>query len=166
MKGRLPQPVVLIDNTKARKTAAELESRKANTPSSQQKNKLKCPSGMSEAGAKEWKRIVRLYKEAEKNSGFDFVDDLDESLLASYCESYAVWKGAQRDYQTLPLVQFVDGKYVENPYLLIMDREVKKMSNLADKLCLSPVGRARLGIARTKANAQTEDPMAALLGEM
>ena len=163
---RPAKPLALIDPTKNHITAAEIEGRKVNTPSSGQKNKLKCPSGMSEAGAKEWKRIVRLYKEAEKNSGFDFVDDLDESLLASYCESYAVWKGAQRDYQTLPLVDIVDGKYVENPYLLIMDREVKKMSNLADKLCLSPVGRARLGIARTKANAQTEDPMAALLGEM
>lgn len=163
---RPPKPLALIDNSKAHKTAAELEGRKANTPSSGQKKKLKCPSGMSEAGAKEWRRIVKLYKEAEKNSGFDFVDDLDESLLASYCESYAVWKGAQRDYQTLPLVQIVDGKYIENPYLIVMDREVKKMVSLADKLCLSPVGRAKLGLARTKAQAQVEDPMAALLGEM
>ena len=163
---RPAKPLALIDPTKNHITAAEIEGRKANTPSSGQKNKLKCPSGMSEAGAKEWKRIVRLYKEAEKNSGFDFVDDLDESLLASYCESYAVWKGAQRDYQTLPLVQIVDGKYIENPYLIVMDREVKKMVSLADKLCLSPVGRAKLGLARTKAQAQVEDPMAALLGEM
>lgn len=163
---RPAKPLALIDPTKNHITAAEIEGRKANTPSSGQKNKLKCPSGMSEAGAKEWKRIVRLYKEAEKNSGFDFVDDLDESLLASYCESYAVWKGAQRDYQTLPLVDIVDGKYVENPYLIVMDREVKKMVSLADKLCLSPVGRAKLGLARTKAQAQVEDPMAALLGEM
>lgn len=163
---RPAKPLALIDPTKNHITAAEIEGRKTNTPSSGQKNKLKCPSGMSEAGAKEWKRIVRLYKEAEKNSGFDFVDDLDESLLASYCESYAVWKGAQRDYQTLPLVQIVDGKYIENPYLIVMDREVKKMVSLADKLCLSPVGRAKLGLARTKAQAQVEDPMAALLGEM
>lgn len=163
---RPAKPLALIDLTKNHITAAEIEGRKANTPSSGQKNKLKCPSGMSEAGAKEWRRIVKLYKEAEKNSGFDFVDDLDESLLASYCESYAVWKGAQRDYQTLPLVQIVDGKYIENPYLIVMDREVKKMVSLADKLCLSPVGRAKLGLARTKAQAQVEDPMAALLGEM
>lgn len=163
---RPAKPLALIDPTKNHITAAEIEGRKANTPSSGQKTKLKCPSGMSEAGAKEWKRIVRLYKEAEKNSGFDFVDDLDESLLASYCEAYAVWKGAQRDYQTLPLVQFIDGKYIENPYLIVMDREVKKMVSLADKLCLSPVGRAKLGLARTKAQAQVEDPMAALLGEM
>ena len=113
--------------------------------------KLTPPKELSPEAKKEWKRVVRLYRQLDH----DVINDLDLTLLANYCESVAVYKAAQVAYRTAPLVT-EDGK--ESPYLRIMDTCVKQIAKAADQLCLSPVGRARMGVIAAK-KAVEKDPM-------
>ena len=119
---------------------------------------FKAPPTLSPAAKKEWKRIIDLYQQLDA----EILNDLDLAVLAAYCESVAVYQKAQAEYQTLPLVgkDKVTGKTVESPYLAIMDKAGKSISRFAEQLCLSPVGRARMGIAKAKKEME-DDPSAA-----
>ena len=57
-----------------------------------------------------------------------------------------------------------DGRPAENPYVTIMRREGQNIAKYAEQLCLSPVGRARMGVAAAKKETES-DPMAAYLNK-
>ena len=90
------------------------------------------------------------------------INDLDKSLLAAYCESYAIYNAAQKEYVNQPLVAIEDGKVIENPYLKIMNREGQNIAKYSEQLCLSPVGRARMGVVAAKKETD-KSPIKALL---
>ena len=121
---------------------------------------FKVPKEMSSDARKEWRRVVALYKQLDT----EVLNDLDLSVLAAYCESVAIYRKAQLEYQKFPLYG-QDPKtkqMMENPYIKIMNREGQNMARYAEQLCLSPVGRARMGLAKEKREAE-QDPMAQLL---
>ena len=65
---------------------------------------------------------------------------------------------AQKKYKTMPLVDLERGK--ESPYLKVMWREGANIARYAEQLCLSPVGRARMGVLAAKKEIE-DDPTAA-----
>jgi phage terminase small subunit len=77
----------------------------------------------------------------------------------------AIYQKAEAEYQTGPLIyRAADGRPTENPYIAIMRREGQSIIKYAEQLCLSPVGRARMGVAAAKKAAES-DPMAAYLNK-
>lgn len=152
------KPVLsVIGGRREHRSAEELQARKSNEPKGCDAH-FKAPSQMSGEAKKEWRRLVKLYRQLEQ----PILNDLDLSILAAYCESVAIYQKAQADYQTPPwhgeLVGKLPGSNAisENPYLRIMTREGQNMAKYAEQLCLSPVGRARMGLAKAKQD-QGED---------
>ena len=156
--GRKPSLVTVIDNTKNRLTKSELSARENNEPTGATAE-LKPPKGLSKEAKKEWKRLIGLYRQLDA----EILNDLDLGILACYCESWAVFVEAQKNWQTGELY-YTDkkGERRENPWIKIMDREGQNIAKYGEQLCLTPVGRARMGIAKAKKEVEA-DPMSALL---
>lgn len=153
--GRKPHLTVVKDNGVDRHTKAEMASRAEAEPSGAEA-KLRPPKELSKAARAEWRRIVRLYRQLDQ----EVINDLDLNLLSAYCESVAVYKAAEAKYETEPLARFdYDSmKWIENPYLKIMDNASRQIMKAAEQLCLSPVGRARMGVLAAK-KQKANDPM-------
>lgn len=158
--GRKPVPIGVYDNKKARHTQEELEAR-ANAEPKGCSDELKPPKGLSKEAKKEWNRLVKLYRQLEVN----ILNDLDLGLLAAYCESRAIFIEAQKHWQSGELY-YTDkkGERRENPWIKIMDREGLNIAKYGEQLALSPVGRARYGMAQAKKEVEA-DPMSALLAK-
>ena len=152
-KGRKPVLISLADNNVAKRTKKEIDLR-AELEVHGCSADLKPPKELSPRAKKEWKRLIRLYRQLN----YEILNDLDLHTLAAYCESVAVYKEAESEWQKKPLVGVVDGKIVENPYIRIMDRESQNIARLAEQLMLSAVGRARMGAAAARRN-KSLDPM-------
>ena len=158
--GRKPTPLKLVDNAKARHTKETLDGRQNGEPEGCT-DKLTPPKTISSEAKKEWKRIVKLYRQLDAK----IINDLDISTLMAYCESVAIYRRSQEEYQNRPLVYMnADGRPAENPYITIMRREGQNIAKYAEQLCLSPVGRARMGVAAAKKETES-DPMAAYLNK-
>ena len=154
-RGRKPHLTVVNDNSKTKMTKAELSAR-AEGEVTGAESKLRPPKEMSKVAKAEWRRIVKLYRQLDA----EVINDLDLNLLASYCENVAIFKAAEVEYQLKPLAEWDGeaGKYIESPYLRIMDGAAKNIMKAAEQLCLSPVGRARMGVMAAKKERAT-DPM-------
>ncbi len=156
--GRKPK-LSVIGGRREHRSATELQARQDNEPKGCEA-KFRAPSTLSEEAKKEWRRLVKLYRQLEQ----PVLNDLDLSILAAYCESVAIYRRAQADYQAPPWHGKLVGKLPgsdtlsENPYLKIMTREGQSMAKYAEQLCLSPVGRARMGLAKAKQD-QRDDPL-------
>lgn len=158
MGGRKAQPAALIDNKKTRKTKNELEARAAAEVTGCSAE-LKPPVELSERARVEWRRLIRLYRQLDA----EILNDLDVGVLAAYCESRAIYQTAEEEYQKGKLVlRNPDGRIIENPYLKIMRLEGANLAKYSEQLCLSPVGRARMGVAAAKKEIKS-DPLADLL---
>ena len=157
-RGRKPIPVHVIDNSKTHYTQDDLETRRENEPKGCS-DELKPPKELSKEAKKEWKRLVKLYRQLD----MAILNDLDLGLLAAYCESRAVFIEAQKMWQTGELY-YTDkkGERRENPWIKIMDREGLNIAKYGEQLALTPVGRARMGTAAAKKEVEA-DPMSALL---
>lgn len=150
--GRKPQPAAAKENETAHLTKAELKARADNEPKGCPAE-LKPPKTLSKSAKNEWKRIVKLYRQLDA----EVINDLDLNTLSAYCESVAIYQAAQAAYPEEPLVDFdKDGKPIENPYLAIMRKEGVNIAKYAEQLCLSPVGRARMGVLAAKKNEKSD----------
>lgn len=154
-RGRKPHLTVVKDNAVDRHTRAEMEARIEGEVTGAEA-KLKPPRSLSPDAKREWRRIVKLYRQLDA----EVINDLDVNLLAAYCENVAIFQTAEAAYQEKPLAQWdhENSKWVENPYLKIMDGAAKNIMKAAEQLCLSPVGRARMGVLAAKKEKAT-DPM-------
>lgn len=157
-KGRKPRPLTLVENGKDRFTKKQLDERGGGEPGGCA-DTLKAPKSLSAAAKKEWRRIVALYRDLDAK----IINDLDVATLGAYCESVAIYQRAQTEYRERPLIYMdSNGNPAENPYLAIMRKEGQNIAKYAEQLCLSPVGRARMGVAAAK-KAVEDDPMAKYL---
>ncbi len=156
-KGRKPTPLQLVDNKKDRKTKRELEKREKYEVGGCSAL-LEPPKELEGEALEEWNRIIPLYRELN----MDILNDLDLNVLSAYCESVAIYKKAQKSYKKQPLIGIADGKVIENPYLKILSREGANIAKYAEQLCLSPVGRARMGVLGAKKELE-DDPAAGFL---
>lgn len=155
--GRKPRPFAVVDNKTNRYTKKEMEAREAAEPKGCA-DTLEPPEEIDGAALTEWKRVVKLYRELDSK----ILNDLDISTLAVYCESVAIYKKAQTEYKKGSLVIKDEGRIKENPYLKIMRLEGANIAKYAEQLCLSPVGRARMGVIAAKKEVE-KDPLDNLL---
>lgn len=155
MGSHVPKLSVLTDNKITRYTKAEMQARAEAEPTGAEA-KLRPPKELSKVARAEWRRVVRLYRQLDA----EVINDLDLSLLATYCENVAIYKAAEAEYQNERLARFdyEHMKWIENPYLKIMDTAGKNIARAAEQLCMSPVGRARMGVLAAK-KAKATDPM-------
>jgi P27 family predicted phage terminase small subunit len=152
--GRKPK-LAVIEDKKPHRANDHIQARIENEPKGCDA-RFEPPEELSKGALKEWVRVVALYSQLDS----EVLNDLDVSVLSAYCESVAIYKKAQKEYQKLPLFgQDPKTKQsMENPFLKIMNREGQNMARYAEQLCLSPVGRARMGLAKEKKEAE-QDPM-------
>jgi len=146
--GRRPTPASLIDPKTHKKSKKEINKRKAVEKSLRGEPKLWCPGYLSEAAKKEWRRLMKIYKSLSVN----ILSDLDITALAMYCEATAVWKEAQSEwakYRKIIAGNSDQQKYLDKIVKTMSDQS-KIISNLAELLCITPVGRAKMGIMATK----------------
>jgi P27 family predicted phage terminase small subunit len=155
--GRKPK-LTLISDRVPHRSNQDIEARREAEPKGCEAN-FRAPRELSAEAKKEWRRIIRLYKQLE----VPILNDLDQCVLAAYCESTAIYRTAQIAYakNPSPIGKDADGRWIENPLVAIMDKQGKNIARYAEQLCLSPVGRARMGLAKSK--AATDDPMEEIL---
>lgn len=155
--GRKPRPLALVDNATNRYTKEKMQAREDSEPRGCA-DLLEPPEELSPGALREWNRIVPLYRQLDAK----ILNDLDLMALAAYCESVSVYKSAQREYQKGKLVikDSANGRIIENPYLRIMRLEGQNIAKYAEQLCLSPVGRARMGVMAAKKEVD-DDPTTA-----
>lgn len=146
--GRKPTPAALIDPVEHKKSYDEIEARKEAEASLQTKSDLRCPSYVSKEAKKEWRRIMKLYRGMDA----EILNDLDVMALVMYCEATAVYKKAQETWVKYQQVVAVnpEAQRVLDKCFQTMERQTKIISSLSEQLCLTPVGRARMGMNAAK----------------
>ena len=173
MPGRKAIPVGLKDDDQQADIGkSRIEAQKAATPSIKT-SRLVCPKDLSEGAKKEWRRVVKLYRECE----IDVFNDLDQETLKSYCAAvdirtqlYRRWlideKGAllvddttkKNSVRASPSGTPIEtsasqtDRKVVNPILRELDRYANTIRILAEQLALTPVGRAAYAVRTEKAN--------------
>lgn len=157
---RPPKPPHLIDNSKFKKSNEELEERKESWNKLKTTSILRVPTHLTPEAKKEWRRVMKLYNQME----VDILSDLDRQALIMYCEATAIYKKAQETWSKLQQVVTPnrDGQRMLDDTFRIMERQTKLITSLSDQLCLTPVGRARMGMNATKAKDEI-DPFTALM---
>lgn len=153
MTGRKPTPAKTIDLKEMHQPKDVVRARANAEDKIKTADRLEPPTGMSSAAKKEWKRIMGLYRQMEA----DILNDLDISALMMYCEAYAVYRKAEKvwvNFSKLKDPSDTDYK-IFNRARVQMNDQVKVVCQLSEQLCLTPVGRARMGIAMAKKKEQS-----------
>lgn len=157
---RKPIPPHLIDNKSHKKSSQHIEERKESWNKLQTSSILRVPTHLTQEAKKEWRRIMKLYNQMEA----DILSDLDRQALIMYCEATAIYKKAQEQWGKLQQIVTAnkDGQRMLDDIFRTMERQTKIITSLADQLCLTPVGRARMGMNATK-QVDEEDPFLAII---
>lgn len=162
MKGRKPYPFTVMESTndKNRLTKKDLETRKKNEPRINSAV-LKCPQHISDEAKKEWRRIVKLYKELDK----PILSDLDVNALEIYCEALVTYRKAMAKVRETAEVYMnkSENKPKKNPWLTVANEAATQIKKYGEILLLDPVSRARAGMV--KKDDKEESPMAKYLRE-
>lgn len=122
-------------------------------------SKIVMPSTLTEGAKKEWRRIMKLFKGLPVN----IISALDLTNLIVYCEAVAVYMIAQKTWAKMGTVVSLDEKTqkVINKTLVTMRVQGDIIRKLSTELCLSPLGRARMGV--NPADKENIDPLDDLL---
>ncbi len=174
-RGRNAIPAELKDNSTYKDPGA-IERQKANTPKCSSAA-LRCPKNLAEGAKKEWRRVVKLYRELD----MQILNDLDIAVLTSYCVEvdiaqrlYDEWaRGTEKvapyslmtpDISTGSKTEATPSgqpikrsssstvKNVVNPLLREYNRHAQTVRILAEQLALTPAGRAAYAVRQEKAN--------------
>lgn len=159
--GRKPIPAALLNAADHKKSKEEIEARQEREAQLQTTARLVCPSNLSKEAKKEWHRTVKLYNGMEAK----ILNDLDKQLLAMYCEATAIYRKAQEtwvQYQRVVSTN-AEAQRILDKCIGTMSRQSTIIRGLAEQLCLSPVGRARMGT--NPADLAKEDPIGDLFDE-
>lgn len=149
MSGRKPIPASLIDPLEHKKSKDEIETRQKIENALKTSSKLTCPKYLSITAKKEWRRVIKLYRGLD----VDILCDLDISALVIYCEAWAIYKQAQSIWaKYIEKVQINPESKSRMPekYFIIMKEQSKIINSVSEQLCLTPVGRARMGMMARK----------------
>lgn len=146
--GRKPIPASMIDHKSFKKSIKEIEDRKEAEEKLRIGSELKCPSYVSKEAKKEWKRMMQLYRAME----VDILSDLDIMSLVMYCEATAVYKKAQETWAKYQQIVAAnpEAQRVLDKCFMTMEKQTRIIISLSEQLCLTPVGRARMGMNAAK----------------
>lgn len=146
--GRKPKATVKTENKHY--TKAELAAReRANQSHKNVPDGLSCPKVLKDPKAQaEWKRLMPLYRKL----GIDVLNDLDVKTLMAYCNSVAIYERAMEQFEKegrAVIIHVIDSrgfeKPVQNPTIKLLNEQGTLIARYAEILCLSPVGRIRMG---------------------
>ena len=112
-------------------TAQEIEARQAAAEGVKRKGRitLKAPAWLSPEALKVWRRMLRQV------DGLELLDNLDENVLAIYCDAVIKYREASRLVGINPL----DEERVKS-----LQSWARVVAAYADKLGFTPASRARL----------------------
>lgn len=137
-------------------TKEEVEQREKAAQKLKRKKRarLRMPEWLDDTGQEVWKKTVK------DMSGFDLLDRVDEDMLATYCDAVARYREAsqkirEEGYTTLN----AQGTETVSPYVKASQSYARLIAQYAEKLGLSPNGRARLA---KKIAEEVKDPNADL----
>lgn len=151
-----------IDKSKAKKSNISLELRENAEKALQVTDKLKCPKDMTEESQKIWRGLMKLYKQMDAK----ILCDLDKHSLRMYCETYALYLKTQTEIESMigtsPTI-FLDKRF--QSLIRTMNKQCEVCTNLAEKLCLTPIGRARMGVASAKIGLKEEKTLDAFFSK-
>lgn len=148
--GRKPIPASLIDPAEHKKAKEEIEARRDMEDALTTTSKLSCPKYLSDSAKKEWRRVIKLYKGLD----VDILCDLDISALVIYCEAWAVYRKAQETWAKVKQVVAAnpEAQRILDKCFVLMEKQSKIINNMSEQLCLTPVGRARMGMMAKREN--------------
>jgi len=159
LTGRKPLPAELIENGahaqgSHKKSNEEIQMRIEAEQKLRAPAVLRCPKDLSPAARKEWRRVIKLYKKLET----DILNDLDLMALTIYCEAVAVYKKAHETW--VKYLQVVaanpEAQRVLDKCIALMEKQSKTISSFSEQLCLTPVGRARMGMNAVRTNEKSD----------
>ncbi len=118
-----------------------------------------CPNYLTGRARAEWKRVAPLLSQA------GVLQQIDQSLLASYCTMYGHWRASEEDIQQNGLVITVTSttrtgrtdKPVPNPAVSNSIRFHKAMMATAVKFGINPLDRPRIEIPPDEIEDEPED---------
>ncbi len=160
MKGRKPKNEVKTENSH-NYTKAELEAREQARKSHKAvPDGLSCPKVLKDPKAQaEWKRLMPLYRKL----GVDVLNDLDVKTLMAYCNSVAIYERAMEQFEeegcevtVIKLDKYNNEIATQNPLIKIMNEQGTLIARYAEILCLSPVGRIRMGKVPSKEKKESK----------
>ncbi len=110
------------------------------------KKRVRCPSWLSKAGKKEWRRVVPELFDVGLATG------LDQALLAAYCEEYATMIECAAYIQGQGgIAAYLEGKNSQTqPHLSALTSSRKFIKAVAAKFKLNPSQRAEMVLRRKK----------------
>lgn len=152
--GRKPIPASLIDAAEHKKSKEEIAERQAIEEGLKTTSTLACPSYLSKEAKREWKRVMDLYNKMDS----DILCDLDIALLVIYCEAWSVYREAQKSWKKYNQIVATnpDTQRILSALQKTMDNKGKIIANAAEQLCLTPIGRARMGMAAKRKETPSE----------
>jgi P27 family predicted phage terminase small subunit len=146
MQGRKPKNADLIDSGSFKKSKESVEARREAEEALRTSDLLLPPEYLSPLAKIEWDRLLKLYRTMDA----DILSDLDIGALTIYCEAYAiymkaheVWVKFQQVVNTNP-----DAQKIIDKSFAVMEKQSNTMYKFSEQLCLTPIGRARMGMAK------------------
>lgn len=144
----MPTPPKRLSNTSKHWTRAQIEARvQAESGMVRQAATLRMPAWLSDDAQVIWKSVRR------KLRGLELLDNLDAEMLAIYCDAVAHYQDVSTKLREPSINNDEQIKQAQAWARLV--------ASYADKLGLSPNGRARL--AKKKAEQEPQDEMSRLL---
>jgi len=159
MTGRKPVPADMLDPDKIKLSQEQLNARKEIEKKMNPSSVLRCPpkTKISSDARKIWKRIMKLYDGMD----VDILSDLDEVSLRMYCEAVAIYDTAHSEWLQIQHI-IVANPSAQNRIDILLNRMNKQttiINKLAEQLCLTPVGRARMGVVTISIPQKNQNPI-------
>ena len=136
MRGRIPKPtaVKLLDGNPGKR---RINGREPKPPGSLPD----CPDYLASEAKAEWARIAHILNQ------IGLLTQVDRTLMAGYCQTYARWVEAERRLAETPLILRTPAGYIQqSPWLSISNKQLELMAKYMTELGLTPASRSRLAI--------------------
>lgn len=162
MAGRRPKPLAIHQLNGNPRHMSQADLRGDDNPQPKL-GEPEMPKGMSRAARREWRSIVPLLMEV------GVLANIDGKALAGYCESYALWELARKEYQTHGITfremyenkdgEMVPGNIKPNPAVAIASTALKTMKSFLIEFGLTPASRRNLKITKKSDGDAMEEYM-------
>lgn len=172
MAGRKPIPTPLIDRAKYQKKGYVDNRIEVEQKMILDENPT-MPDGLTENAQKIWNETIELYDRLYQATGTRVLCALDQGSLKSYCFYKDILDNLYEEYRQDPTVyqrvvvksksktdngERTSGteRKIVNPLFDKIKLIETRLTALANELCLTPAGRARMGILIVNANKNDE----------
>ena len=146
MRGRKPKPTRL-------KELGGAEKRRINQNEPKPEISIPdCPGFLAEEAVLEWNRVTL------ELSVLGVLAQIDRAALAAYCQVWARWAKAEGELNEHGEVTLTDKGYeIQNPYLAIANKCLKKMREYLVEFGMTPSSRSRIsGVPKKRSDEKAE----------